>query len=271
MINTISYPDYSALTVNLSGGVLRIAHNRPEARNAENTRMLDELNDALQRAEADPAVGALIIGGEGPHFSAGHDLKEALTERSHYTVEQRWDYEAEKYFGYALKIWDFPKPTVAEVRGACLGGAFMVANMCDLMVASDDAYFADPVLFSLASASVEVLIHPYVMGLRRAKEFLFTNERMDAAEAYRIGMVSRVVEGDKLQETAMALAAKMAEAPIFGFRLTKRSLNRTLDLQGFRTGLAAHFETHQITHVTAETQALRAKGATSVITRGAKS
>lgn len=265
------YPAYTALAVTQSGPVLRIAHNRPEARNAESTQMLDELSDALDRAASDPMVGALIIGGEGPHFSAGHDLKEALADRGHYSVEERWEYEAERYFGYALKIWDFPKPTVAEVRGACLGGAFMVANMCDLMVASKDAYFADPVLFSIASASVEVLIHPYVMGLRRAKEFLFTNERMDAAEAYRIGMVNRVVEGEQLRETAHALAQKMSEAPSFAFKLTKRSLNRTLDLQGFRTALSAHFETHQITHVTAETQALRATGAGSLIARGAKS
>lgn len=265
------YLGYSDILVEQTGAVLRIAHNRPQQRNAENTRLLDEMNDALAIARHDPNVRAVIISGEGDHFSAGHDLKEALADRGHYSVEERWAYEEDRYFGYALNIWDFPKPTLAEVRGACMGGAFMVANMCDLMIASDDAFFADPVVLSIAAASVEVLVHPYVMGLRRAKEFLFTGERMDAQEAYRIGMVNRVVPAAELRATSLALAEKMASAPPFAMTLTKRSLNRTADLKGFRTALSAHFETHQLTHVTHETQAIRAAGAGSLINRGTQS
>lgn len=262
------YPSYEDILVERSGRVLRIAHNRPAQRNAESTRLLDEMDDALRIAKADAGVGAVIIAGEGGNFSAGHDLKEALAERANYSVEQRWAYEAERYFGYAMNIWDFPKPTIAEVNGACMGGAFMVANMCDLMVAADDAFFSDPVVLSIAAASVEVLVHPYVMSLRRAKEFLFTGERMTAQEAHRIGMVNRVVPAAELRPSTMALAHKVAEAPAFAIALTKRSLNRTADLQGFRTALSAHFETHQLTHVTQETRDIRARGAGSLIDRG---
>jgi enoyl-CoA hydratase len=260
-------PGYNDIRFEIIGKVARISHDRPEARNAENTRLLDEMDKALDAAVADPRIGAIIIAGTGDHFSAGHDLKEGMTTRADYTVEQRWEYESTRYFGYAMKIFDVPKPTIAQVQGACMGGAFMVANLCDLMVVSDDAYFSDPVVRSLAAASVEVLVHPYVMGLRRAKEFLFTGERMDAAEAYRIGMANRLVARAELERETLALAERVAETPPFAAMVTKRSLNRTLDLQGFRTALSAHFETHQITHATQEAKSIRESGAAGAISR----
>lgn len=254
---------YTSIIYERRGAIARILHNRPAQRNAENTKLLDEMDEAVRHAEADTDIRVIIIGATGDHFSAGHDLKEAMTERRHYSVEQRWDYEEVKYYGYAMRLWDCAKPTIAQVQGACVGGAFMVANMCDLVVASEDAYFTDPVLQSLASAAVEVLVHPWVMGLRRAKEFLLTGEKMDAAEAYRIGMVNRVVPRGDLEAKTLELAQKIAGAPPFGARLTKRSLNRTADIQGFRNSLSAHFDTHQITHVTAETWKIRDDGGAS--------
>ena len=184
---------YTCITVENIGPVARINHARPAQRNAESMALLDELNTAMEAAVADDNIRVIILGGEGPHFSAGHDLKEAQQNRANFTVEQRFAYEEKRYFDYSLRIWDCPKPTIAQVQGACIAGGFMVANMCDLIVASDDAYFADPVCKTLAAAAVEVLIHPYVMGLRMAKDFLFTGRRMGAEEALRIGMVNRVV------------------------------------------------------------------------------
>lgn len=260
--------EYASITYETSGPVARILHNRPQARNAQNTPLLDELDDGVRRACADSTIKVIIIGGVGDHFSAGHDLKEAINERGHYTVEQRWEYEATRYYGYALNIWDAPKPTIAQVQGACIAGAFMVANMCDLIVASEDAYFADPVCQTLASASVEVLCHPWVMGLRKAKEFLFTGARMSAAEAYRIGMVNRLTSREQLETATFELAMQIAHAPSFALSLTKRALNRTADFQGFRNALSAHFDTHQVTHVSAETRAIREAGANSAIGNG---
>jgi enoyl-CoA hydratase len=260
--------EYENILYERIGWVARISHNRPRVRNAESTALLDELDNALSRALDDNAVRVIIIAGVGDHFSAGHDLKEAMTERADYTVEQRWAYEEKRYYGYALRIWDAPKPTIAQVQGACIGGAFMVANVCDLVVAADDVQFSDPVCQSLASASVEVLVHPWVMGLRRAKEFLFTGDPIDADEAFRIGMVNRVVPRASLEEATLALAEHIARTPPFALAMTKRSLNRTADIQGFRTSLAAHFETHQLTHVTRETQDIRRGGAVKALERG---
>ncbi len=253
------------------GAVLRLLHDRPAARNAESQGLLDELDQALQSAEQDTSVRVVIIGGHGEHFSAGHDLKEAQTRRAGFTVEERFAYESVRYFEYCQRIWDFPKPTIAEVQGACVAGGFMVANACDLVIAAEDAFFSDPVCHTLATASVEFLIHPWVMGLRQAKHFLFTGGRATAQEALAMGMVNRVVPRPDLEAESMRLAERIAGAPPFALRLLKRSLNRTYDVQGMRTALQAHFDTHQLSHVSEEFRRTREAGLASAIARGKES
>lgn len=242
------------------GNIARIFHNRPALGNAESKRLLNELDQAIGMATADPAVRVIIVGGRGKHFSAGHDLKEGQAERMNFTTEERYEFEIHHYYGHALRIWDCPKPTIAQVQGACIAGGFMVANMCDLVVASDDAYFSDPVCRSLSAAAVEVLVHPWVLGLRRAKEFLYTGRKLGAREAYEYGMVNRVVPAADLEHATMELAQEIASAAPFALRLTKRSLNRTADMQGFRSALDAHFDTHQLSHATSETAAIKQGG-----------
>ena len=260
--------DYQNIEYEDLGGVARIWHNRPHARNAETRQLLDEIDDALRRAAEDPSIRVVILGGRGDHFSAGHDLKEAQATRADFTVEQRWAYEELRYYDYALTLFDLPKPTIAQVQGACVAGGFMLANMCDLVVAAEDAFFADPVAHSLGTAAVEVLIHPWVMGMRKAKEMLFTGQRLDAQEAWRIGMVNRVVPCAELEAATLALARRIAEAPPFGLKLLKRSLNRGLDIQGLRTALEAHFDTHQLSHMTEEFKQARARGLDGAIKSG---
>ncbi|TEA77912.1 enoyl-CoA hydratase [Allopusillimonas ginsengisoli] len=259
--------NYTFLLVEDTGSVRRISLNRPQARNAQSQQLLDELDHAVSEAARDDAVRVLVIAAAGDHFSAGHDLKEAQAKRADFSVEERWAYESLRYFDYCLRIWDFPKPTIAQVQGACVAGGFMIANMCDLVVCSDDAFFSDPVGHTLAAAATEVLIHPWVMGLRKAKEMLFTGERVEAAEAYRIGMVNRVVPVAALEDETLALAQRIAQAPPFGLRLLKKSLNRSLDVQGLRTALSAHFDTHQLSHMSNEFKAVRDKGLAQAIQR----
>ena len=240
---------YDTLAIEDHGAVRRILLARPAQRNAQSQQMLDELMHAMDAARADDAVRVVVIGGQGDHFSAGHDLKQAQAERSNFTVEERWAYEELRYFDYSMKIWDFPKPTIAQVQGACVAGGFMIANMCDLVVASESAYFSDPVGHTLGAAATEVLIHPWVMGARKAKEMLFTGGKISAQEAKEIGMVNRVVTDAELSDATLALAQQIAKAPPFGLHLIKRSINRSLDSQGLRTALAAHFDTHQLSHL----------------------
>jgi enoyl-CoA hydratase len=256
---------YSNIAYAVEGGVARLSHNRPEMRNAESQELLGELDDALRKAVADPAVRVLVFDGRGEHFSAGHDLKQGAAQRANFTVEQRWAYEELYYLEYALRIWDCPKPTIASVQGACIAGGFMVANMCDLIVAADDAFFSDPVCHTLGAAAVEVLIHPWVMGARKAKEMLFMGGRMSAEEAWRIGMVNKVVPRGDLEKETMAMASHIAKAEPFALKLVKRSINRTLDAQGLRAALHAHFDTHQLSHVTEAFKAARDRGLQNAI------
>jgi enoyl-CoA hydratase len=257
--------DYEAITYEVLGAVARINHHRPERRNAESERLLDELKQAMDAAAADPDVRVLVVGGTGEHFSAGHDVKEAMGRPD--IVEKRYAFEEIRYLGVCLALWDFAKPTIAQVQGACLAGAFMLANMCDLMIASEDAYFADPTCVTLAAAATEVLVHPWVMGLRTAKEFLFTGRRMSAADGHRIGMVNRVVARSDLESTTMALALDIAKAPPFAIKLLKKSLNRTADIQGFRNAIQAHFDTHELCHTTQEYKEIRSGGLDASIAR----
>jgi enoyl-CoA hydratase len=260
--------DYQQITYESFGAVVRVCHNRPEKGNAETERLLAEIDDALNRAAHDDAVRVLILGGKGKHFSAGHDLTDGMATRSDFTPEQHWRWELEHYYGNALRIWDFPKPTIAQVQGACIAGGFMVANMCDLMVASEDAVFSDPVVHSLAAAAVEVLVHPWVLGLRKAKEFLFTGQRVTAAEAKEWGMVNHVVPRAELEEFTLKLAGHIAQAPPVAMRMIKRSLNRTADMQGFRNSLAAHFDTHSLSTSTQEWRDVVAAGMARALEAG---
>ena len=241
-------------------GIARILQDRPQRRNAQSSALLDELDQAIKCAVADEAVRVIVLGGAGDHFSAGHDLKDEDLMNRQFVLEERYDYEQKRFYQYCLNIWDAPKPVIAQVQGACLAGAFMVANMCDLVVASDDAYFADPVTNAFGVAAVEVLVHPWVMGLRKAKQMLFTGARMSAAEAHAIGMVNEVVPRAELEAATMAMALQIAKADPFGLRLVKRSLNRTADIQGFRAALDAHFDTHQLSHQGTAYQALQNSG-----------
>src|ERR1700754_2240776 len=100
---------YTCIDYEVLDNVARIWHARPEARNAESQLLLDELDDALQRASGDAAIRVIILGGRGDHFSAGHDLKEAQAKRANFTVEERWAYESKYYFDHALRIHHLSK------------------------------------------------------------------------------------------------------------------------------------------------------------------
>src|SRR5207237_6116503 len=111
-----------------------------------------------------------------------------------------------------LRLRDFRKPTIAAVQGKCIAAGLMLACMCDLIVAADDAVFQNPVL-RMTGAGVELLVEPWELGLRKAKEFLWTGMELDAREAWRLGLVNRVVARESLMDEAHALAATIALVP----------------------------------------------------------
>lgn len=261
----MDYSTYHDILVEQKGAVLRICHNRPQRRNAESELLLAEMDDALARSAKDDTVRVLVIGGVGDHFSAGHDVHEGMAKRGHHDVAHSWEGELEHFVGNTMRIWNYPKPTIAEVRGACVAGGFMVANSCDLLMAGEDAFFSDPVLHSLGVCAVEVLLHPWVMGLRKAKEFLYTGQRITARDAYEFGMANRVVPVDRLREETMNLAHHIAKEPPGATKMMKRSLNRTADIMGYRNSITAHFDTHLLAQMGPERRAIIDKGMTASI------
>lgn len=231
------------------GPVATITLNRPGAANAQNTELIDALDAAFDRAEADSDVRVVILAAEGKHFSAGHDLKEILAGDETWaarraTPEGKLEHERVMYWDRLLRIRDFPKITIAAVQGACSAAGLMLACMCDLIVAADDARFSNPVL-RMSGAGVELLVEPWELGARKAKEFLFLSETLSAGEAERLGLVNRVVARAELATAVHAMAETAALVPAITARAVKETINHTLDLQGQRESWKYHFMVHQ--------------------------
>ncbi|MEB3371030.1 enoyl-CoA hydratase [Saccharopolyspora mangrovi] len=239
-----------------------VTMNRPDYRNAQNSVMTYALDDAFYRACEDDRVKVIVLAGEGKHFSAGHDIgsperdidvsypRRAGLWWDHTTRsggESRFAREQEVYLGMCRRWREMPKPAIASVQGACVAGGLMLAWVCDLIVASDDAFFADPVV-KMGIPGVEYFAHPWVLGPRVAKEFLFTGKRMSAQRAYEVGMVNEVVPREELSEATMRLAGTVAEMPMFGLSLTKKAINQAEDLMGMQSGMDSVFGLHHFAH-----------------------
>ncbi|MFE2614883.1 enoyl-CoA hydratase [Micromonospora chalcea] len=244
------------------GPVAVVTMNRPEYRNAQNSAMTYALDDAFYRAAADDEVKVIVLAGAGKHFSAGHDIGTPGRDIDS-SFDRRaglwWDHvgkagadsrfarESEVYLGMCRRWRELPKPMIAMVQGACIAGGLMLAWSCDLIVASDDAFFADPVV-RMGIPGVEYFAHPWVLGPRFAKEFLFTGDRMPATRAAELGMVNRVVARDELEAEVMGLAARIAQMPRLGLALTKKAVNQAEDLMGLRDGMDSVFGLHHVAH-----------------------
>ena len=162
-------------------------------------------------------------------------------------AESRFARESEVYLGMCRRWREIPKPTIAMVQGACVAGGLMLAWICDLVVAAEDAFFADPVV-RMGIPGVEYFAHPWVMGPRFAKEFLFLGERVDAVRALQLGMVNRVVPRDQLTESTMDIANRISAMPRLGLALTKRAVNQAEDLMGLHAGMDSVFGLHHVAH-----------------------
>ncbi|HET9138601.1 enoyl-CoA hydratase, partial [Actinophytocola sp.] len=220
------------------------------------------LDAAFVRAVDDDEVRVIVLAGAGSHFSAGHDIgspgrdvdvsfeRKAVLWWDHVDKDggdSRFARESEVYLGMCRRWREIPKPTIAMVQGACVAGGLMLAWVCDLIVAADDAFFADPVV-RMGIPGVEYFAHPWMVGPRAAKEMLFTAGRFDAERAYQLGMVNRVVPGADLETETFALAARIAELPRFGLALAKKAVNQAEDQMGLRTGMDSVFGLHHFAH-----------------------
>jgi enoyl-CoA hydratase len=244
------------------GTIALITLNRPKYRNAQNSAMTYALDAAFAKAVDDDRVAVIVLAGAGDHFSAGHDIgtperdvdksfdRKAALWWDHVGkpgADARYSREMEVYLGMCRRWREIPKPVIAMVQGACIAGGLMLAWVCDLIVAADDAFFADPVL-RMGIPGVEYFAHPWILGPRFAKEVLFTGGRFTAERAYQVGMVSRVVPREELAAATLTVAEQVAAMPPFGLALAKRAVNQCEDLMGMRAGMEAVFGLHHLAH-----------------------
>ncbi len=258
----IQYETDAPIDYRVEDGVAWVMMDRPQFNNAQNGQMTYALDDAFQRAVNDDSVGAIVLGGKGKHFSAGHDIGTPGRDLHHEfdkrlmfaphtnkpAAELLYTREQEQYLGMCRRWRDIPKPTIAMVQGACIAGGLMLAWVCDLIVASEDAFFQDPVNPLMGIPGVEYFAHAYELPPRVAKEFLLLGERMSAERAAQFGMVNRIVARDALHETVAAMAAKLAKQDRLGNWLTKQAVNHVEELRGKRAAMDAVFHMHHFAH-----------------------
>lgn len=234
--------------------------NRPEANNAQNPSLLAELDAAFDKADADDDVRVIVLNATGKHFSAGHDISEDVvklepwlsmfddTTDNGLTRMYRW--ETKHFLGYSQKWRNIPKPTIAAVQGACIAAGLMLIWPMDLIVAADNARFSDPVV-RMAIGGVEYHGHTWELGPRKAKEMLFTAGWVSAEDAFRLGMVNRVVPLEELHANTLELANNIAQMHPHGLMMAKRAVNQTMDIMGQYAAIQACFDTHSLGHANA--------------------
>jgi len=247
------------------GVIARIMLDRAETRNAQNRGMLVELNEAFLRAEADDQVRVVILGGNGPMFSSGHDVgsKQSYAERmpgpdQHPTwamnggtrqgaemlMLQEWHY----FFENTRRWRNLRKITIGQAHGDVYAAALMLLWACDLIVCADDTRFADVVGTRLGMCGVEYFTHPWEFGARKTKELMLTGDAIEADEAHALGMVSKIFPADVLAERTVEFARRITQVPTMTALLIKEAVNQTQDNQGFYTALNACFTLHELNH-----------------------
>jgi enoyl-CoA hydratase len=226
---------FETIQYETDGPLALLSLNRPDKLNAINEKMVTELNRALDRAEADDNVRAIVLDGQGRAFSAGFDLDPANDVADDIGIKALRQ-ELEDDFNLIMRFWESPKTTVAAVHGYCLGGAMEIAVACDITVAAEGCRFGEPEV-KFGSGIVALLL-PWFIGPKRAKELLLTGDDNVTAELAReFGLVNRVVPADKLQSEARDIAIGIARNDELAVRMTKQAINRSYDIAGMREAL----------------------------------
>jgi len=236
--------------------------NRVKYHNSQNAHMLYALDDAFFKATGDDDVKVIVLRANGKHFSAGHDIgtpgrdfhvgrdDRRSMNYNHDNkpgAEKAYVREQEVYLEFCRRWRAVPKPTIAQVHKGCIAGGLMLAWVCDLIIASDDAFFQDPVV-QMGFPGVEYFAHPFELNIRQAKEFLLLGERWSAERVLAAGMINKVVPREELEGAVQAWAEKIATQPRLAMALTKQACNHIEDLQGKRSGMDMVYGYHHFAH-----------------------
>lgn len=224
---------YETLLYEVDDRVATITLNRPERHNALSQKLCAEIVDVVRTADQDPAVRVLVIRGAGGRaFSAGYDIKESAEAPKRSLSEWRDRLNRDLRFTYS--VWECSKPVIAMIDGFCLAGALEFAQMCDLRVASEDSTFA--VIETRFSNGIATYIMPWIIGAR-CRRLIYTGDRIDAQEAYRLGLVDLVYPKTTLRAETTKLAKRMSRVALEALQWNKRAINNTLEAMGFRAAM----------------------------------
>lgn len=221
--------------------VRRLTLNRPDKRNALSNELRTALFDALDAADRDPEVRAIVIRGAGPCFSAGYDLSvEASRQRPPYHTARGVGQWARHVAEGVFRIWDLATPVIAQVHGWCLAGGTELATACDLVYVAEDAKVGYPPVRGMSPPDTQ--FHPWLMGLRPAMEQMLTGDAMDGAEAVRVGFANRAFSAERLEAEVLAVAARVAKVAPDVQQINKRSVHRAMEIMGLRAAIRAGTE-----------------------------
>jgi enoyl-CoA hydratase/carnithine racemase len=233
---------YETVICEVKGQVGIITLNRPKQLNAISEQLTKDVWNALDEFEKDNKVKAVVLTGANNNFSSGVDLKEVYSMPNPIGEEpsEVWREHLESLLRVSLKMWDLKKPVIAAVDGYALGGAADWVFSADLAIASDKAIIGEPEI--RFGAAPPTLMMPWVVGMRKAKELLFTGDSVDAQEGYRIGIFNRVVPQEKLLDEAIALGERMAKIPATALKITKVTINKIYELMNIKESLDYNLE-----------------------------
>ena len=242
-------------------GVGRVTLARAEKRNAQDRRMLYEIDAAYGAAMRDDQIKVVILAAEGPDFSSGHDLRDTEAVSAFPTVTGAGGFEEpgqhgpmaveeEIYLGLCWRWRNLPKPLIAQVQGRVIAGGLMLVWPCDLIIASTDALFSDPVV-AFGVNGHEFFVHAWELGARKAKEMLFRGRFLTADECHRLGMINHVVPREELETFTLGIAEEIAQRPAMGLKLAKLAVNASLDAQGQYNAIQTAFGLHHVGHANA--------------------
>ncbi len=248
--------------------VARIVLNRPEKANTKDAALVKEVDACLHEADGDSDVKVVILKANGKGFCGGHVAKWEEGEDPYpdfgHTFEQLYKGTADLFLWPTLYLWEFPKPTISQIHGYCMGGGIYLGLLTDFAVASDDAYFQMPLAHSLGEPGGHTMIEPWLtMNWHRTMEWFLLAPTLSAHEALEWGLLNRVVPRDELESTVEEMADTISRIPLTTLMAVKNNVKRAWELMGMRVHLqVSHILTNLVGAAT-DVQALRAELAES--------
>jgi enoyl-CoA hydratase/carnithine racemase len=226
------------------GAIARIVLNMPEKANIQTAQQVWDFEDCLTRADRDEEVKVVIVKANGKGFCAGHAIVSHEEMADVYpttgpTPERTWKkHNYDLFLWPPLRLWEFPKATIAQVHGYCLGGGTIYSHMCDLTIASDDAYFQMPLPQGFGLPGAQTLVEPWMlMNWKRAYEYLYLSPTLSAEKAREWGLVNRVVPRADLEATVEETARTIAQMPLTTIMTVKAGVKRAWETMGMRVHL----------------------------------